>query len=141
LNWIREFALAYFTLGHLSRFSHVLVSLMTAAHDRVRKCKEAIDTAIRLDPELPEIHMALGQYYYWCLLDYQKALEEFSIAEKRFRNHPECIFLQAAVYRRAGDWESARENFLLHTSLIPDQHNIAQNTAATFFLLGEFTSI
>jgi hypothetical protein len=61
------------------------------SNDRIRKTKEAIDTAIRLDPELPEIHMALGQYYYWCLLDYQKALEEFYLAEKGFAITPNAF--------------------------------------------------
>jgi TolB-like protein/AraC-like DNA-binding protein/predicted Zn-dependent protease len=133
----REFALAYLRLAICH--SAMYWFHFDRSYDRVRKCKEAIDTAIRLDPELPEIHMALGQYYYWCLLDYQKALEEFSLAEKRFRNHPECIFLQAAVYRRAGDWKSARENFLLAHELDPGSTQFAQNTAATFFLLGEFS--
>ncbi len=94
----REFALAYLRLA-------ICHSAMYWFHfdrnyDRVRKCKEAIDTAIRLDPELPEIHMALGQYYYWCLLDYQKALEEFSLAEKRLRNHPEFKTLTSKHNRK-----------------------------------------
>ncbi|MBW6478406.1 MAG: helix-turn-helix domain-containing protein [Bacteroidales bacterium] len=107
-------------------------------YDRVRKSREAIDSAIRLDPELTEIHVALGYYYYWCLLDYQKALAEFSLAEKRLRNHPECIMKKACVYRRAGDWRSAREYFLLAYELDPGSTQIAHNTAATLFLLGEF---
>ena len=107
-------------------------------YDRVRKCKEAIDAAIRLDPELPEIHMALGHYYYWCLLDYQKALEEFSLAETKLQGNSECIFMKASVYRRSGNWKSARENLLLAYELDPGSTQIAQNIAATFFLLGEF---
>ena len=106
--------------------------------DRILKTRDAIDEAIRLDPELPEINMALGYYYYWCLLDYQKALEEFDFAERRLRNHPECILIKASVYRRAGDWKSARENFFRACELDPGSTKIAQNTAATLFLLGEF---
>jgi TolB-like protein/AraC-like DNA-binding protein/Tfp pilus assembly protein PilF len=107
-------------------------------YDRVRKSKEAIDTAIRLDPELPEIHVALGYYYYWCLLDYEKALYEVSNAEKILRNHPECILMKACIFRRSGNWKLARDNFLLACELDPGSTQIAQNTAATLFLLGEF---
>lgn len=131
-----EFAIAYLRLAIC--YSAMYWFHFDRNYDRVKKCKEAIDTAISLDPELPEIHMALGYYYYWCLLDYQKALEEFSLAETRLRNHPECFLMKASVYRRAGDWKSARENFLLAYELDPGSTQIAQNTAATFFLLAEF---
>jgi tetratricopeptide (TPR) repeat protein len=100
--------------------------------------REAIDAAIILDPEIPETHMALGYYYYRCLLDYEKALEELSMVEKRLRNNPEYFLMKASVYRRSGDWKLARENFLLAYELDPLSTQIAQNTAATFFLLGEF---
>ena len=133
----REFALANVRLSICH--SAVYWFHFDRSPDRILKAKESIDAAIRLDPELPEIHVALGYYYYWCLLDYQKALEEFSLAEKRLRNHPECILMKASVYRRAGNWKSARENFLKAYELDPGSTQIAQNTAATFFLLGEFS--
>ncbi len=131
-----EFALAYIRLSIC--YSAVYWFHFDRNYNQIMKSKEAIDAAIRLDPKLPEIHLALGYYYYWCLLDYQKALEEFSIAETRLRNHPECILMKASVNRRAGDWKSARENFLLAYELDPGSTQIAQNTAATLFLLGEF---
>jgi TolB-like protein/AraC-like DNA-binding protein len=93
-----EFALAHIRLA----ISH---SAMYWFHfdrnfDRVEKTREAIDAAIRIDRELPEIHMALGYYYYMCLLDYQKALEEFSLAETRLRNHPECFLMKACCLQK-----------------------------------------
>jgi TolB-like protein/Flp pilus assembly protein TadD len=132
----REFALAYLRLAICH--SAIYWFHFDRNYDRVRNCREAIDAAIRLDPELPEIHMALAQFYYWCLLDYQKALEELSLGEKKLRNNPEYFLMKASVYRRSGDWKSARENFLLAYELDPLSTQIAQNTAATFFLLGEF---
>ena len=132
-----EFALAYIRLSIC--YSAIYWFHFDRNYNQIMKSKEAIDAAIRLDPELPEIHLALGYYYYWCLLDYQKALDEFSLAETRLRNHPECILMKASVYRRAGDWKSAREYFLLAYELDPGSTQIAQNTAATFFLLGEFS--
>jgi TolB-like protein/AraC-like DNA-binding protein/Flp pilus assembly protein TadD len=132
----REFALAYIRLSICH--SAVYWWHFDRSTNRILKAKEAIDAAIRLDPELPENHVALGYYYYWCLLDYQKALEEFDFAGRRLRNHPECIFIKASVYRRAGEWKSARENFLLAYKLDPGSTHIAHNLAETLFLLGEF---
>jgi TolB-like protein/AraC-like DNA-binding protein/Tfp pilus assembly protein PilF len=131
-----EFALAYVRLAICH--AHIYWHHFDHDYDRAIKSKEAIDEAIRLDPELPEIHMALGYYNYMYLLDYQKALEEFSLAEARLRNHPECFFMKACVYRRAGDWKSAREKFLLAYKLDPGSAKFAHNTASFFYLLGEF---
>jgi TolB-like protein/AraC-like DNA-binding protein/Flp pilus assembly protein TadD len=131
-----EFALAYIRLAICH--SAVYWFHFDRSYERVAKTREAIDAAIRIDHELPEIHMALGHYYYWCLLDYEKALQEFSLAETKLRNNPECIFMKASVYRRAGNWKSAREKLLLAYELDPGSTQIPQNIAATFFLLGEF---
>jgi TolB-like protein/AraC-like DNA-binding protein len=131
-----EFALAYIRLSicHGAMFWFHF----DRNYDRFLQSREALEIAISLDPELPEIHIASGYFNLWWLLDYKKALEEFSLAEAMLRNHPECIFMTAAVYRRAGDWKLATENFLLASELDPGSTQIAHNTAENFFLLGEF---
>ena len=45
--------------------------------NRLRKSKYYIDKALEINPDLPEIYLALGQYYYHGFLDYEKALFEF----------------------------------------------------------------
>jgi TolB-like protein len=42
--------------------------------ERLRLARAAIDRAFELDPELPDKHVALGYYYYWGYLDYDRAL-------------------------------------------------------------------
>jgi TolB-like protein/AraC-like DNA-binding protein/Tfp pilus assembly protein PilF len=132
-----EFSMAYIRLA----ISHSAMYWFhfDRSYERVSKTREAIDAAIVLDPEIPEIHLALGYYYYRCLLDYEKALEELSLAETKLGNNPECIFMKGSIYRRSGKWQAAMENFLLAHELNPGSSQIAQNIAATYFLLGEFT--
>jgi tetratricopeptide (TPR) repeat protein len=132
-----EFSMAYIRLA----ISHSAMYWFhfDRSYDRLAKAREAIDAAIVLDPEIPEIHLALGYYYYRCLLDYEKALEELSLAETKLRNNPECIFMKGSIYRRSGKWQAAMENFLLAHELNPGSSQIAQNIAATYFLLGEFS--
>jgi TolB-like protein/AraC-like DNA-binding protein/Tfp pilus assembly protein PilF len=132
-----EFSMAYIRLA----ISHSAMYWFhfDRSYDRLAKTREAIDAAIVLDPEIPEIHLALGYYYYRCLLDYEKALEELSLAETKLRNNPECIFMKGSIYRRSGKWQAAMENLLLAHELNPGSSQIAQNIAATYFLLGEFT--
>jgi len=130
------FALAYIRLAlcHASMYWFHY----DRSSERIIKSKEAIDAAISIDPEIPEIHLALGSYYYWCFLDYQRALKELDLAEKKLRNNPESTYFKACVYRRAGEWKAARENLLLASELDPGSSRIAFNTAETLFLLGEY---
>src|SRR5437773_2596400 len=48
---------------------------------RKEKARAAAETAIRLQPDLPEGHLALGFYHYYCERDYKAALHEFAIAK------------------------------------------------------------
>ena len=50
---------------------------------RLALVRAAAETAVRLDPDLAEGHLALGFYYYWGLRDYDRALAEFSAALER----------------------------------------------------------
>jgi TolB-like protein/Tfp pilus assembly protein PilF len=106
--------------------------------DRLTKSKEAIDTAFKIDPELPDAYLALGNYYYLGFLDYTKALEKLGIAEEKLMNNPECIFLKANIYRRAGEWSLAKENYLKAYKLDPGSPQIIHSFAVTLSLLGEY---
>jgi len=106
--------------------------------ERIIKSKEAIDAAIRIDSVIPEIHLALGYYYYWCFLDYSEALKELTLAEKNLPNNSECIFMKGAVYRRAGDWKLAREYSLRALTLDQSNPETTFQTAETLYLLGEY---
>src|SRR5947207_7664390 len=49
---------------------------------RLAAAKDAADRAVALDPNLPEIHLAIGYYHLYGLPDFKVALEEFRSAEK-----------------------------------------------------------
>jgi serine/threonine-protein kinase len=131
-----NFAMAYVRLSvcHLSmywfHYDH--------SKERISKSKDAIDNAFKIDPDLPDVHLALGYYYYWGYLNYSKALEEIEIAESILKNNSECVYLKASIYRRAGEWSLAKENFLRAFELDPGSSRITYNTAETFYFLGEY---
>src|SRR5438128_187384 len=58
--------------------------------DRKEKARTAAESAIRLQPDLPEAHLALGFYHYYCERNYQAALDEFAIAKKSLPNSADC---------------------------------------------------
>ena len=99
-----EFALA---LARLARariwqfhFSERTVAKLAAARD-------AVDSALALDAELPEAHLALGQIHYWGNLDYESALREFRLAHAGDPGNGDIAWARGLVERRLGQWEQA----------------------------------
>jgi tetratricopeptide (TPR) repeat protein len=99
----------------------------------------AINKSLQIEPNLPDAHIALGNYYYyWGFLNYSKALDEIRIAEQHLGNNSECFFTRANIYRRAGEWSLAEENYLKAYELDPGSPVIAENIAETSYLTGKF---
>jgi serine/threonine protein kinase/tetratricopeptide (TPR) repeat protein len=119
VNLDPEFALAY---GRLSRsHSGLYHQGYDRTEDRRSKAKAAADRMLELEPELPETHQALGAFYYYCLKDYDRALDELTIAERGLPNNVEILNLIAYIRRRQGDFkESIR---LMKRSLELDPQN------------------
>ncbi len=75
--------------------------------ERLRKAKEAVDRALELQPDLPESQAALAFYFYWGMLDFDRALEVFESMQKAHPNiSPE---LKGFIQRRQGKWEESLE--------------------------------
>src|SRR5215813_7060630 len=96
------------------------------------KARVAAETAIRLQPELPEAHLAMGFYYYYCERDYQGALKEFAIAKLSLPNSPEVYMAIGAIERRQGKWEESTANLEKAASLSPKDAWVLQNLADNY---------
>src|SRR5438034_741107 len=94
---------------------------------RKEKARAAADTAIRLQPDLPEAHLALGFYYYYCERNYEKALDEFAIAKRSLPNSPDVYMAIASIERRQGKWAESTANFEKAASLSPKDAFILVN--------------
>ncbi|HEU4682527.1 MAG TPA: hypothetical protein VFS51_12305 [Gemmatimonadales bacterium] len=86
---------------------------------RLTKVKEAAGHALRLQPDLPEAHVAAGYYHYHGKLDYESALREFSIASKGRPNDSDILSSIGFVERRLGKWDEARDNITKAATLDP----------------------
>jgi tetratricopeptide (TPR) repeat protein len=79
--------------------------------DRSEECRakaeEAVKKAYKLNPDLPEVHLALGHYYYQGELNYDRALKEFEVALEGQPNNSDILAFIAFVYRRQGKFEQA----------------------------------
>ncbi|MFC2141894.1 protein kinase [Acidobacteriota bacterium] len=126
-----DFALAYVGLSearsHLSNPSF----RYDLTEDNILKAKAAADRALELQPELPEGHRALGLYYYLCHQDYDRALDELSIAEKGLPNNSRITEYVGYIQRRQGNFEGSIINTKKAIELNPQDAHLPQDLANT----------
>jgi TolB-like protein/lipopolysaccharide biosynthesis regulator YciM len=95
------------------------------------KSRSEADTALRLQPNLAEAHLALGQYIYWIDEDYDRALQEFDTALGLSPNNADVGGLIAAIKRRQGRWQEALEAYERSQKIDPQNPNIVRNVLFT----------
>ena len=105
---------------------------------RREKARLNADEALRLQPDLPEAHLALGFSYYYGDRDYQRALAEFEIAKRGLPNESEAYFAIGAIQRRQGKWAESTANLEKAATLDPKNTNILINLASSHIALRNF---
>ncbi len=110
-----EFAHAYAALAR----ALVWLNQQFQRGSALPRAREAVDEALRLAPDLAEAHMALGDYHYYGLRDYEQALEQYEWVHRRQPSNSDAIALIAWIQRRQGDWESSIANADLALGLDP----------------------
>jgi len=111
-----SFALAFARLArsHIWQFHS---SDRTGA--RLALARSAADSALKLQPDLPEAHLALGQIHYWGELDYERALQEFRTAQAGDPGNGDLAWARGLVERRLGQWDQARVDLRRAADLDP----------------------
>src|SRR5262245_56151591 len=105
---------------------------------RKAKAHATAEEALRLEPDLPEGHLALGFYHYYCERDYQGALDEFAIARKSLPNSSEVYFAIGAIQRRQGKWAESTANMEKAASLSPKDAFLLVNLADNYRAVDDF---
>jgi len=102
------------------------------------KARLNADEALRLQPDLPEGHLALGFSYYYGDRDYQRALAEFEIAKRGLPNDAQAYLAIGAIQRRQGKWAESTANLEKAATLDPKGTNILINLASSHIALRNF---
>ena len=100
--------------------------------ERISKAKAAVDQAVQLQPELPEVHMALGLFHYFCHNAYEPALEEFAIARKGLPNETSILFSVALIQMRQGRFHEAIDNLKSAIDLNPRDAELNLHLGSTY---------
>ncbi len=129
------FALAY---ARLSEAHSAMYWFFDRSEQYPAKAKEAVDRALKLQPDLPEAHQALGFYYYWGHLDYDQALKQFAIARKSQPNNPDLLAAIAFVQRRQGNFEQTVVNLKKAFELDPRDPELHFGLGETHTLLRNY---
>ena len=79
----------------------------------------AVQAATRLQPDLPEVHLAAARHFYYGYHDYEKARLEIAVAERALPNNPDALTLLAMADRRQGRWDESTKGLQRVVSLDP----------------------
>ena len=75
--------------------------------ERLAKAKASAETALRLQPELGEGHLALAFYHYYSSRDYEAAIRELTLAQRALPNESDVASALGVIERRRGRWEES----------------------------------
>jgi tetratricopeptide (TPR) repeat protein len=105
---------------------------------RLEMARASAERALALQPDLPEGHRALANYYYFGPRDYDRALEELSIAAEQLPNDRDVLIIYFTIYRRQGRWDEALQALERWERVDPQGYLAAFEAAGTFRNLREF---
>jgi TolB-like protein/Tfp pilus assembly protein PilF len=124
-----NFALASARLSHLESWMFHSIDPSVARRTTARTLAEQ---ALKLQPNLPEAHLALGYCYYYGDLDYDRALSEFKIAQNGLPNDPDVLLSLGAIQRRKGQWAESTAYFEKAASVNPKVGWVLQNLGINY---------
>ena len=129
------FALAFADLSTVESWIYHSIDPTAAWREKARF---NADEALRLQPDLPEGHLALGFSYYYGDRDYGRALAEFEIARRGLPNDAQAYFAIGAIQRRQGKWAESTANFEKAATLDPKNTNVLINLCFSYMALRNF---
>ena len=130
-----NFALAFASLSMVESWAYHSFDPIPARREKARL---NADEALRLQPDLPEGHLALGFSYYYGDRDYERALAEFDIARRGLPNESQAYLAIGSIQRRQGKWTESTANLEKAAALDPKNTNVLINLCFSYVALRNF---
>src|SRR5881296_1146423 len=105
---------------------------------RREKARTAANEALRLQPDLPEAHLALGFSYYYGDRNYERALAEFEVAKRGLPNEAQAYMAIGAIQRRQGRWVESTANLEKAAELDPKNSSVLLNLGYNYMATRNF---
>jgi TolB-like protein/class 3 adenylate cyclase/Tfp pilus assembly protein PilF len=132
-----KFALAWALLSYVDARGYLTELLQPTVALR-EEARQAVETALTLQPNLGEAVMAKGQYHYGCLKDYDTAVHYFEQARQLLPNNSLIRESLAYVARRRGQWDKSEAYFNEVERLDPRNVNVLTQHALSYICLRRF---
>lgn len=132
-----KFALSWALLSIADSRGYITQSLQPTVALR-EEARQAAETALTLQPNLGEALLAMGNYYYACLKDYDTAVRYFEQARQLLPNSSQIAVLLASVARRRGEWDRSELYFNQAERLDPRNVNLLGQHAQFYIELRRF---
>jgi len=125
-------------LARSSLLQSWIVHNFNRTSERREKARTLAERALRLQPDLPEAHLAVGFSYYYGDNNYDAALREFEIAQRGLPNESEAYLAIGAIQRRQGKWAESTANLEKAVSLNPKDIWPLQNLTFNYAMLRNY---
>jgi len=128
-----KFALAMARLVQNRIQRHWFIEQMSEGE--LAQLRSMAEQAVALAPNLAQVHVALGQFYYHGYRQYEHALAEFERALQLQPNSSTALEYSGYVHRRQGQWERCLDELKRALEQDPRNAAIAANFANTYLQL------
>jgi serine/threonine protein kinase len=98
----------------------------------------AVNEAVRLRPDLPEVHLALAFHLYTCYRDFERARVQVAIAAQALPNNPYLLQLTADIDQVQGHWEKATAGLERAATLDPRNPDVLGDLADNYMCLRRY---
>jgi TolB-like protein/Tfp pilus assembly protein PilF len=130
-----KFTLAYCALAGAQSY---LYQFYEPTEERRTSAEAALKSAQRLEPDLPEVHLAYARNLYQLDRDYERARVQLAIARQGLPNDAEAIMLEAYIDRRQGQFAKAIQEFNEALSRDPRNSVAVEELGNTLFYTRQF---
>jgi TolB-like protein/Flp pilus assembly protein TadD len=131
------FALAYARLSQVESWMFYAIEPLPA---RAQKARDAAGEALRLQPDLPESHLAMGYVNYYVDRDYDAALNELAMARAGLPNDPGVFRAMAAIQRRQGKWDESSASYAKAVSIDPKDPILLENMGMNYLAVRDYAN-
>ena len=102
------------------------------------KADQAANTALRLQPDLPEVHLASARHLYYGYRDYEGARAQLALARRGLPDYSEAKYYQALIDRRQGKLQEAIENLNEAITRDPGNPDYIYDLAVSLYVARQF---
>ncbi|MEY2561176.1 MAG: eukaryotic-like serine/threonine-protein kinase [Verrucomicrobiota bacterium] len=131
------FALAYARLSQVESWMFYAIEPLPA---RAQKARDAAGEALRLQPDLPESHLAMGYVNYYVDRDYDLALNELAMARAGLPNDAGVFRAMAAIQRRQGKWDESSASYAKAVSFDPKDPILLENMGMNYLAVRDYAT-